>query len=324
MSRWKLGEWVGMSQVADTTIDRYSGQVTVLAKGFEAASPLPLLLETRRLRDRVAAVLRGHLRLDQARDLYLLGAQVCGLLAWMTGDLGNFRAADTHAWTAWLCAEQAGHDGARAWVRATQAKLAYWDGRYSESAQLAEHGLTFGNGDTARTFLALFQARALAQAGRRDEARLALTLAENERDHVTAPDLTGGVWGLTPGRYHGMAASTHMLLDEPAQVLADASEAITLSESAPAGERHIYSEMLARIDQAQAHLHQPDLDGASGALRPVLELHPDSRIEPLIRRLARLQHALATPRLASAARARDLQEEIETYTSEAIPRAVSA
>lgn len=141
---------------------------------------------------------------------------------------------------------------------------------------------------------------------------------------MTAPDLTGGVWGLTPGRYHGMAASTRMLLDEPVQVLAEASEAITLSESAPAGERHIYSEMLARIDQAQAHLHQPDLDGAYGALRPVLELHPDSRIEPLIRRLARLQHALTTPRLASAARARDLQEEIETYTGEAIPRAVSA
>jgi hypothetical protein len=320
----ELGEWVGMSEVADTTIDRYSGQVRELARGFESAPPLPLLLETRRLRDRVAAVLRGHLRLDQARDLYLLGAQVCGLLAWMTGDLGNFRAADTHAWTAWLCAEQAGHDGARAWVRATQAKLAYWDGRYAESAQLAEHGLTFGSGDTARTFLALFQARALAQAGRRDEARLALGQAGTERGQVTAPDLTGGVWGLTPGRYHGMAASTRMLLDEPAQVLADASEAITLSESAPAGERHIYSEMLARIDQAQAHLHQPDLDGARSALRPVLELHPDSRIEPLIRRLARLRPALTTPLLASAARARDLQEEIETYVLEAIPRAVSA
>lgn len=104
-----------MSEVADATIGQYEQQVRRLAREFEFGAPLlPLLLESRRLRDHVTVRLRGHTRLDQARDLYLLTAQVCGLLAWLTGDLGNYRAAGTHAWTAWMCAEQAGHDGARA------------------------------------------------------------------------------------------------------------------------------------------------------------------------------------------------------------------
>ncbi len=54
----------------------------------------------------------------------MLATQACGMLAWMSGDLGFQRAAQNHAWTAWVCAEQADHNGARAWVRATQAKLA--------------------------------------------------------------------------------------------------------------------------------------------------------------------------------------------------------
>jgi hypothetical protein len=197
----EFGEWVGMSEVADATIAQYRAQAQHLARVFEYEASLPLLLETRRLRDRVTSRLRGRQHLDQAHELYLLAAQVCGLLAWQTGDIGNYRAADTHAWTAWMCAEQAGHDGARAWVRATQAKLAYWDGRYSESAQLAENGLSYQSPDSARVFLALFRARALARTGRREDARQALAQADTERAAESAPDLLGGVWHLTPGRY---------------------------------------------------------------------------------------------------------------------------
>lgn len=320
----EFGEWVGMSEVADATIGHYQAQVRQLAKDFEYAPPFPLLLATRRLRDRVTSRLRSHQRLDQARDLYLLAAEICGLLAWMTGDLGNYLAADTHAWTAWMCAEQAGHDGARAWVRATQSKLAYWDGRYTESAQLAEDGLAYQCTDTARTFLALFRARALARAGRRDEAHEALAQAEAERERSTAPDQLGGVWGLTPGRYHGLAATTRMLLDEPAHVLSEAAQAITLSEAAPAAERHLYSEMLARIDAAHAHLRQPDLDGVAAALQPVLDLPAESRIDPVTKHLARFRRRLALPEFAHAPQARDLADQIEVYGREAIPRQITA
>jgi transcriptional regulator with XRE-family HTH domain len=320
----EFGEWVGMSEVADATIDQYQAQAQRLARVFEYELSFPLLLETRRLRDRLTDRLRGHQRIDQTKDLYLLAAQVCGLLGWMTGDLGNYRAADTHAWTAWMCAEQADHDGARAWVRATQAKLAYWDGRYIESAQLAEDGLRYGSPDSARAFLALFRARALARTGRRDESRQVLALADTERNRATSADLLGGVWELTPARYHGLVAGTMLLLDEPATAVAEAAEAIALAEATPANQRHLYAELLVRTDQAQAHLQQPDLDGASATLQPVLSLSADTRTEPILQQLHRLRRTLSRPELADVPRARELQDEIETYDREAAVRQITA
>jgi hypothetical protein len=318
-----FGDWVAMSDVADETIGQYQAQVRRLACGFEYANPLPLLLDTRRLRDLVAERLRGHVRPGQARDLYLLGAEVCGLLAWMTGDLGDYRAADKHVWAAWACAEQAGHDGARAWVRATQAKLAYWDGRYAESASLAASGLDYAAGDSARVFAALFQARALARSGQHAEARQALADAGTARGQVTLPDHLGGVWGLTAGRFHGLAASTWLLLGEPGRVLADAAQAITLSQTAPPAERHLYSEVLAHTDSACAHLQRHDIDGAAAALRPVLDLPAQSRIDPVRQQVTRFRLRLVPHEADAGSAAAGLRDEIETWDRTAIPRQIT-
>jgi transcriptional regulator with XRE-family HTH domain len=316
----EFGEWVAMSEVADAAIEQYRVQVRRLARDFDLDAPLvPLLLETRRLRDRVTARLRGHTRLGQARDLYLLAAQVCGLLAWETADLGDYRAADTHAWTAWMCAEQAGHDGARAWVRATQSKIAYWDDRYTESAQLAEDGLSYGTADSSRVMLALFRARALARAGRRDDARQALNQAEAERAGVSAPDLLGGMWGMPSVRYHGNRASTQMLLEAPAQVLDEAQQVITLTVAAAASERHPWMYAHAHLDTAIAYLRRSELDGAVTALRPVLDLPPHIRNDPMLQDLARVRRLLAQPMFGESSLAMDAQEEIEAFRREALP-----
>jgi len=320
----EFGEWAGMSEVADATIEQYEAQVRRLARDLEFSAPLlPLLLETRRLRDRVTARLRGHTRLDQTRDLYLLAAQVCGLLAWLTADLSNYRAADTHAWTAWMCAEQAGHDGARAWVRATQSKLAYWDGRYTESAQFAEDGLNYSTTDSARVMLALFHARALARTGQLEDAWQALNQADTERSGVTAPDLLGGIWGMPPVRYHGIAASTQILLGAPTQVLTEAQQVITLTDGVPTDERDVWTYAYAHIDSAIAHLQQQALDGAVAALRPVLDFPPDARNDPMLQGLARFRRLLTQPAFADSSLARDAQEEIETFHREALPRQIT-
>ena len=247
---------------------------------------------------------------------------MCGLLAWETGDLGDYRAADTHAWTAWMCAEQAGHDGARAWVRATQSKLAYWDDRYTESAQFAEDGLRYSAADSGRVMLAVFRARALARTGQWEDARQALNQADSELG-APAPGLLGGVWGMPPVRYYGMAANTQMLLEAPAQVLADARQMIALTEAAPPGERHILTYAHAHVDSAIAHLQQGNLDGAATSLRPVLDLPPDVRNDPILQHLTRFRRLLAQPAYADAPLARDAQEEIETYRREALPRQIA-
>jgi tetratricopeptide (TPR) repeat protein len=271
----------------------------------------------------VFAKLQGHQRLGQTRDLYVIAAQVCGLLAWMSGDMSFYRAADTHAWTAWVCAEQANHDGARAWVRVTQSKLAYWDGRFIDSAQLAEDGLRYSSADSSLVMLGLFQARALARLGRGEEAVGALAQARTELEQA-GPDEIGGLWGVSEARYHSVAVNAHLWRHDPAQVLAEAQQALELFEATDSRERNYGAEAHARIDQAQAHLLSRDLDGADAALRPVLALPPERRYEPVSQELGHVRTALAQPAFRDAALARELQEEIETYRRESIVNDVSA
>jgi transcriptional regulator with XRE-family HTH domain len=319
----EFGEWADTSNVGDSTLENYSAQVRQLARDYVHAAPYPLLLDARRLRDRVFAKLQGHQRLGQTRDLYLIAAQVCGLLAWMSGDMSFYRAADTHAWTAWVCAEQANHDGARAWVRVTQSKLAYWDGRFIDSAQLAEDGLRYSSADSSLVMLGLFQARALARLGRGEEAVGALAQARTELEQA-GPDEIGGLWGVSEARYHSVAVNAHLWRHDPAQVLAEAQQALELFEATDSRERNYGAEAHARIDQAQAHLLSRDLDGADAALRPVLALPPERRYEPVSQELGHVRTALAQPAFRDAALARELQEEIETYRRESIVNDVSA
>jgi tetratricopeptide (TPR) repeat protein len=312
-----FGEWADTSNIGDSTLENYATQVRRLAGDYQYAPPYPLLLETKRLRDRVFTKLQGHQRAGQTRDLYLIAAQVCGLLAWMSGDMNFYRAADAHAWTGWVCAEQVNHDGARAWVRVTQSKLAYWGGRFGESVQLAEDGLRYPSTDSGHAMLAMLHGRALARIGRDSDAADALARATTALEQA-GPDEIGGLFGLSQARYHHLAGSIHLGREDPEQVLVETRQALDLFEAAQTRERNYGAEIGTRMDEAHAHLLLGDLDGANAALRPTLELPPENRYEPLTQHLQRVRQALARPEFRSAALAQQLHEEIETFCREAI------
>lgn len=61
-------------------------------------------------RDRGFALLENHQYPRQSADLYAAAGYLCGLLAWMSSDLGQLHNADTQGRTAWLCARS------RSWV----------------------------------------------------------------------------------------------------------------------------------------------------------------------------------------------------------------
>jgi hypothetical protein len=318
-----FGEWADTSNIGDATLERYAAHVRQLAGDYQHAAPYPLLLETKLLRDRVFARLRGQQRPGQTRELYLIAAQVCGLLAWMSGDMSFYRAADAHAWTGWVCAEHADHDGARTWIRATQSKLAYWDGRFIESAQLAEDGLRYRCSDSGQVMVALFHARALARLGRDQEAADGIDQARAGLERA-GDDEVGGLWSVIPARFHSLAGNVQVWRRDPGQVLTETSRALEQFETAGPRERNYGAEIHTRIDQAQAHLLLRDLDGADTALRPVLALARESRYEPIAQHLGQVVQALAQPEFRDTSRAWQLQEEIETYRQESIVNGLSA
>ncbi|OAH11314.1 hypothetical protein [Streptomyces jeddahensis] len=73
----------------------------------------------------------------QARHLYFLTGVVSGLLAKASHDLADPHAAMAQARTAYLCAENADHNGLRAWLRGLQSLIAYWAGRHREAVRFA-------------------------------------------------------------------------------------------------------------------------------------------------------------------------------------------
>ncbi|MGH3192446.1 MAG: hypothetical protein ACRDOL_35405, partial [Streptosporangiaceae bacterium] len=80
----------------------------------------------------------------------------------------------------------------------------------------------------------------------------------------------------------------------------------------------------AHIDAADAYLQQRDLDGAVTALRPVLDVPADGRIDPVLQQLGKLRQTLALPAFSAAPLAQSLQDEIETCRREALPRQITA
>jgi len=86
----------------------------------------------------------------------------------------------------YACADNAGHDGLRVWIRGLQAAFTYWSGRLEDSLRYAQLGAEAAarSRGTAGVYLASAEARALAALNRLDEAHAALARAAEARDRV--------------------------------------------------------------------------------------------------------------------------------------------
>jgi transcriptional regulator with XRE-family HTH domain len=309
----EFGEWAEATNVGPTTLAQIDEDSRRIAQTYIRVAPLPLMLEAIRLRNRVFTLLEGRQHPTQARHLYLAAGRICGLLAWMAGDVGRHREADTQARTGWLCAELADHDGLRAWIRATQSKLAYWDGNPLDAARLAEAGLRYPATDSARVLLASQSARAWARLGQTDAAHAALAQAEEERAAMSTEDELGGLYGFPESQQYYFAGSAYLWLREYVHALAAADTATRKFAGGPPEERSYASEMLATIDAATAHLHNDELDGAAERLAVVLALPQQQRLATCTRRRVETHATLCEDRYARSPVAKQLRGQIDEW-----------
>jgi transcriptional regulator with XRE-family HTH domain len=311
-ARW--AQWAESSNIGDVALEQLWADVRLLSADYLLHEPVTLFGRARALRDRLFALLEGHQPPTQAADLYIAAGYVCVLLAWMTSDLGNLAAADTHARTAWLCGERVGHDGLRAWVCSTRSKIAFWDERYSDAIAHARRGGTFRAPGTVAVLLACQEADAWADRGSDTDAQAALTHAADARDRLQGRDDIAGVLSCPPIRHANYAAAVHLRGGRPAQALAEADQAIA---TLPA---HAYGTMAQlHIGRASSHLAAGDLDGLSHALKPVLELPPKLRLDPITRRVQGLSADLAHSAMASTRIGMEVQEQAKAFCLESAP-----
>ncbi|MGX7829776.1 helix-turn-helix transcriptional regulator [Actinokineospora sp. 24-640] len=282
---------VEASNVGDLTVEQLHVDVRRVAAVYLTVPTMPLFARARALRDRTFALLEGRQRPGQARELYAAAGWSLTLLAWMTVDLGRPDIAETHARTAWACADNADHDGLRAWVRATQHTAAFWQDDHERAARFAADGLRYARG-TGRTFLASAYALDLARLGHADHARSALVAAQRcAEDAEKYADDVPGPFTCSAERAAGFWSDTALSLGEPAVTAEHADRAVARLDAVPAEQRNPGSERMVRLQQVKARLALGELDGAALALAPVMATPPEHRVRPLLQRLTEARAA---------------------------------
>jgi hypothetical protein len=285
------------SNVGAETLDQLADDVRRLV--ITAQQPLTTYLgDLVATQDRAFTLLEGRQRPEQSRDLYLLAGITCGLMAYASHDMGATHDAMTQARTGYVCADNAGHDGLRAWIRGIQALITYYSGRLEDSlryAQLGADAATRTRG-SAGIWLISSEARALAALNRLDEARLILDRATEARDQAEPDELDslGGMCFFSrPRQLHYTAASFSWggkaAANHTEQLALDTLDAYA---AAPAQDCNFADQPTSRSVLALARVYQCQIDGAAEALAPVLDLPPAQRIHGIVTAVERVRTAL--------------------------------
>ncbi|MGH3754178.1 MAG: hypothetical protein ACRDRP_16080 [Pseudonocardiaceae bacterium] len=314
------------SNVGAETLDQLLDDVRRLVATYNH-QPLPTLLgDLVDTQERAFTLLEGRQRPEQSRDLYLVAGIACGLMAKASHDLGASHDAMTQTRTGYACADNAGHDGLRSWIRGLQAAFTYWSGRLEESLRYAQLGAEVAarSRGTAGVWLASAEARALAALNRPEEAHTALARAIYLRDQMQPDELDGlgGTCTFSRPRQLYFAAETLSWGGQPEAARAErlALEALDAYAAAPAQDRSFGHEANTRIALAIARVSHREVDGAAEALIPVLELPPAQRTHGIVTAMERMRTTLSA--LQDPGRdAIELAGAIEAFTSQRLARA---
>lgn len=322
----RFGQFAEQSNVGPHTLEQFRADLVRIAASYPNRPVYPLFVELRALRNRAFELLEGRQFPEQSRELYLVAGALCGLLANASFDMGWLSAAETQARTAFLCAELAGSNALRAWVRGTQSLVAYWDERPRAAIELAVDGWRYvPETGTARVRLASIEARAHARLRDQRATDNALTRAEQARDEILGPDDPGGVFAFPLAKQSYCAATARLWLGGPdsyTEAERDAAHAVELYEADPVEQRRLGELCLARLDLTAAWLGRDDLDGAAEQLQDVLTIAAQRRIESVARRLNQLGRALQRPRYQTSALALDLHDQIRSFNRAVLPPAL--
>lgn len=307
---------LALDGVDPVAVARLHDEVVALAGEFAMEASIAMLARAERVRRLACQLLDRTPRPAQARDLYLIAGAACGLLAGASFDLGYRDAAAAHADAAWTYGSLIAHSGLKSWARGTQALLANWSGRAVQAQQLVADGLHHAPAGAARVRLHGIQARSWSHLG--DRARTASAVAAGlevlgERGEDELHDGIGGEFAFDAARHAWCIGTAYIQLEDAAAAAHHTQRAIALYHDLPAADRTPKAEAAAYVDLATAHLLQAELDGATEALRKVLTLPSEHRVDGVQRRLAKAADLLRAPSLRDAAIVGGLLEGIENF-----------
>ena len=317
----RFAQFAEQTNIGPHTLEQFAADIRRIVTVYPNRPVYPIFVEVRALRNRAFEKIEGRQFPDQTRDLYLATGLLCGILANASFDLGRLDAAETQARTAFLCAELAGSNWLRAWVRGTQSLIAYWDDRPRAAAELAASGRSYAaETGTAMVRLAAIEARAYGRMRDASGLDTALGLAADARDDVTGEDDPGGMMTFPEAKQSFYAATARLWLggvEAAAQADRDAEYAVGAYEQDPPEQRRLGELNLARLDLAAARLAIGQIEGTAEQVRTVLEVCARRPTDSVTRRLRQVSAVLDQPRYRNNQIAGDLVDEISAFVNRA-------
>ncbi|WAU78346.1 hypothetical protein O1Q96_00410 (plasmid) [Streptomyces sp. Qhu-G9] len=305
----------GQTDLTTDVLEQVHEDVQRLATDYPQRPLTELLPDLFTTQDTLFTLLEQQRRPTQARQLYFLAGVTGGLLAKASHDLADPYAALTQARTAFVCADNADHNGLRAWIRGIQSLVSYWAGRTRESVKYAQSGAAFAPNSTASVWLPVSEARAWAALGNANATRAAIERAETAWDSVEEDEVDelGGLCTFGRTRQIYYAAEALSWLPSQTAAAADyAARAVTAYEDTSSPEWAFGDQAGSRSALAITRIRTGELEGATEAIQPMLELVPEQRINGIVHCAQRVHRALGESPHAEAGG--ELQEQIEAFT----------
>lgn len=298
-------------------LEQLDADIVRLATAYVSKPVSEVFQEIGALRRAVFDLLRGRQHPNQSAHLYLAAGRLSGLATHVALDLGQYAAATTHSRAVWRCAESAGHNGLRAWVRSIQSLIAYWQQDYRQAADLARAGLPYACGGTIAARLLSLEARATAALGDSVSALRAVEAAKDARGAQTPGIELPGVFTFPEAKQWAYAGTALLAIGSShlRRAIEASSHAIALYESAPQEDRSSGDLQAARLDLATAYLANGDIDGLREKLTTVLAAEPARRTASISKRLLAVSARLSEPVYARSPMVLDLRENVREVCS---------
>ncbi|MGY6651376.1 helix-turn-helix domain-containing protein [Amycolatopsis sp. TRM77291] len=312
----RTARMIASSGTTNEAVEQFDSEIRRIAAAYISRPLVDVFGEIRELRQEVFRLLDSNRIPNQLRDLYLHASRLGGLQAHVSLDLGDYRAADIHAQTAWLYAKLAGHQDMLGWIKALQSLIAYWDDRLEDAVERAREGALFRPRGTTGARLASLEARACAARGDEEGTLTALDVAETARADATMDEYSG-VFTFPAAKQSVYAGTTLLTLkSSPAlakQAIGKSQFALDVYQAAAPADRSAGDIFAARLDLAGAHMVLGDLDATQSFLVPVLAAPQVRRTASIIKRARDIGDRLSSTKYLTTASAKGLRNEIREF-----------
>jgi len=310
----RISEWLSSTNVTDETVDTLAQASRSLARAHIQAPPKTVLSEVLRLHQQAQSLLQGgKQKFRQTRELMRINSDLLAHACVLFGDLAQNRIAAEYGDTALLFAREAEADEAIAW--SVKAKTARWQSRYVEAADMARRGFEVSRPTPTRIELAYREALSAALLGDSGRSREALERAEKTADTLAAHEDSISVWSFPIERQAVFGLSVALQTGDPETALRAAATADT--GWAAGDPRNPANWAQVRIGAAMAHLMNDSPEGATEEIIPVLDLHPNLRIDTVTGYLRNLDRLLGQPRFAGSKVTAELRDQIREFNATA-------